>query len=160
MFTWTNQIDSALGVAAALRKRDTYFQDVISVALVWPVAVLHLNALWLYKLSPYAYGTWCLLVSYVCVCEYIHTLLIFIYVLYVFIWLFIYLFLRPIYWFGTCGVFDDCQYIGVWCGGRVGVYEGMGGFWAWSVEKPSCDTNSNCCAPRIGWWYNLRPLYV
>ena len=41
MFTWTSQIDSALGVAAALKKRATYFQDVISVALVWPMAVLH-----------------------------------------------------------------------------------------------------------------------
>lgn len=68
-------------------------------------------------------------------------------------YLFIYLFPRPIYWFGTCGVFDDCQYID-WCvmWRRGGGGEGGGGWlWgAWSMEKPSCDTNSNCCSPRIG----------
>ena len=60
----------------------------------------------------------------------VHTHLVDIYLcivrIHLIIYLFIYLFLRPIYWFGTCGVFDDCQYIGVRCGGWVGVYEGMG----------------------------------
>jgi len=84
---------------------------------MWPwsdlwLCYIKLYALWLYKIAL------CLvsLVSYMCVCDYIHTLLLIylcIVCIYLVIYLFIYSFLCPIYWFGTCGVFDDCQYIGV-----------------------------------------------
>lgn len=77
----------------------------------------------------------------ICVCVLVYTHLVAIYlctlqihlVIYLFIYVFIYLFLCPIYWSGTCGIFDGCQYIAVWCGGIFGVSVG----WGWSVEKTS-----------------------
>lgn len=85
-----------------------------NLALVWPVAVLHNEAVRLVAVLKmrcknkqlYACGTCRSLVSYLCVCKYIYTThyYLFKYCTYSFGYLLIYLFQSPVYSSGTCDI--------------------------------------------------------
>lgn len=138
---------------------------------LWLCYIIILYALWLYEMALWL---WNLLSSgelLVCMLIYTHLvgIYLFIYVLYVLIWLFINLFIPVSYlmvrhlWHIWRSSIHWCMVLsmgGVVIGGRMKGYFGGVGGGVGQWKKSSCDTNSNCCSPCIGQWYNLRPLYV